>query len=142
MTSLNPNNGQLEALPSKLDKTTHTITTDYHRFYELYVIAAKTNSATGISTSNAAPERFALMQNYPNPFNSSTVIKYQIPEFSHVTVKLFDVLGRARTTLVDKQQQAGEYQIPFYAFSLPSGVYIITIEAGRFRESKKLLLLK
>ncbi|MGE5458115.1 MAG: T9SS type A sorting domain-containing protein, partial [Methanococcaceae archaeon] len=61
---------------------------------------------------------------------------------SHIQLKIFDILGRELKTLVNKMQSAGQYKVQFDGSSLPSGVYIYTIQAGDFRESKKLLLLK
>ncbi|MCU7504597.1 MAG: T9SS type A sorting domain-containing protein [Ignavibacteria bacterium] len=85
---------------------------------------------------------FALMQNYPNPFNPVTNISYLLAKRSFVTMKVFDILGREVTTLVNKEQPAGEHSVQFDASSLPSGIYIYSIKAGEFRESKKLVLLK
>lgn len=100
----------------------------------------------GVNDENPAsrhPESYALLQNYPNPFNPSTTITYSIPEQSDVELKVFDILGREVTTLVNMEQQtAGEYKVPFNASTLSSGVYIYSIRAGNFRSSKKLMLLK
>lgn len=85
---------------------------------------------------------YHLGQNYPNPFNPATVISYSIPERSLVRLKVFDILGREVSTLVSELQNKGEYRVQFNASHLPSGVYIYTIEAGRFRDSKKLVLIK
>jgi len=90
------------------------------------------------------PTEYALYQNYPNPFNPSTVISYQLPNAGNVSLKVFDVLGREVATLVNEVQQAGEYNVQLSAenYHLSSGVYIYRINAGKFSEEKKLLLLK
>ncbi|MGE5401838.1 MAG: two-component regulator propeller domain-containing protein, partial [Ignavibacteriales bacterium] len=88
------------------------------------------------------PDNYILAQNYPNPFNPSTTINYSIPKVSFVNLKVFDILGREVSTLVSKEQNAGEYKVQFDASSLPSGIYIYSIQAGEFRNSKKLLLIK
>jgi hypothetical protein len=90
-------------------------------------------------------EDFALMQNYPNPFNPSTVIKYQVAEGSHTTLKVYDVLGREVTTLVNEEQTAGEYEVEFLIskdLSLSSGFYFYQIRAGNFIQTRKMIYLK
>jgi Secretion system C-terminal sorting domain len=97
---------------------------------------------TDIEENIAIPEVFSLSQNYPNPFNPTTVITYSIPEVSNVKLKVYDMLGREIKTLVNKEQNAGVYNIEFNAANLSSGVYFYKIEAGSFVASKKILLLK
>jgi hypothetical protein len=88
------------------------------------------------------PNEYELKQNYPNPFNPSTVIVYQLPVNSVVTVKVYDVLGRAVETLVNERESAGTHSVKFNAANLPSGVYFYRLEAGGYHDTKKLLLLK
>ena len=88
------------------------------------------------------PKEFVLYQNYPNPFNPSTTIKYQIPELSFVTIKVYDVLGNEITTLVNEEKSIGSYEVEFNATNLPSGIYFYKIQAGSFVETKKMTLLK
>ncbi|MBU0473344.1 MAG: T9SS type A sorting domain-containing protein [Bacteroidetes bacterium] len=97
---------------------------------------------TDVEESVEIPEIFSLSQNYPNPFNPTTVIKYSIPEVTNVKLKVFDMLGREIITLVNKEQNAGVYNVQFNAANLSSGVYFYRFEAGSFTASKKLLLLK
>jgi len=90
---------------------------------------------------------YSLNQNYPNPFNPSTKIKYQIPELSFVTLKLYDVLGNEITTLVNEEKPAGKYEVEFNSRglihqTLPSGIYFYQLKAGSFIETKKMLMLK
>jgi hypothetical protein len=87
-------------------------------------------------------DTYSLKQNYPNPFNPTTTISYSIPNESHVVLKVYDLLGREMSTLVNKEQSTGEYKVNFDGTSLPSGIYIYTIHAGQYRASKKLMLLK
>jgi len=88
------------------------------------------------------PQTFYLYQNYPNPFNPSTKIKYQIPGFSSVTLKVYGVLGNEVTTLVNEDKPAGQYEVKFDASELSSGIYFYQIKAGSFIESKKMILIK
>lgn len=88
------------------------------------------------------PEAYSLFQNYPNPFNPTTVIGYKLAVSSHVTLKVYDILGREVTTMVNERQIAGNHSVTFSAVNLPSGVYFYRLQAGSFSETKKLLLLK
>ncbi len=93
----------------------------------------------------SVPVIFSLEQNYPNPFNPSTVISYQLPVNSYVTLKVYDLLGNEVATLVNGQKPAGKYEVEFSAgqnLSLSSGVYFYTIKAGDYISSKKMLLIK
>ena len=88
------------------------------------------------------PKEFSLSQNYPNPFNPSTVISYQLPVSSHVSLKVFDVLGNEVAALVNEEKPAGSYEIEFNAAELSSGIYFYTLQAGEFLKTKKFTLLK
>jgi hypothetical protein len=88
------------------------------------------------------PIRFQLDQNYPNPFNPVTLIKYQLPFKSSVTLKIFDILGKEIETLVNEEKDAGYYQISFDASSLSSGIYLCTLQTENYFSTKKMILLK
>ncbi len=88
------------------------------------------------------PKEFALSQNYPNPFNPTTTIMYNLPKDSHVSLKLFNILGQEVVSLVNEDQKAGYRSVEWNANSFASGVYLYRIQAGGFVASKKLLLLK
>ncbi len=93
------------------------------------------------------PSSFTLYQNYPNPFNPSTTIKFSIPpnvksETSNVKLIVYDILGRELRTLINKQLHPGEYKIEFDASNYSSGIYIYKITAGKYTDTKKLLLIK
>ena len=91
---------------------------------------------------NLAVKDYELAQNYPNPFNPTTVIKYQMPKDGHVTLKVYDILGKEVATLVDEFKTQGRYNVTFDASSLASGIYIYQIRAGNFVANKKLILMK
>jgi len=88
------------------------------------------------------PTVFALHQNYPNPFNPVTEIKYDVPKSSHVTLKVYNVLGAEVATLVDGDQKANFYTVSWDAKDLASGVYFCTLTTGDFKAVKKMVLLK
>ena len=85
---------------------------------------------------------FALAQNYPNPFNPVTTIGYQCTRAGHVTLKVYDVLGREVSTLVDEVKQPGTYAVHWDASNVAAGAYFYRLQAGDFVAGKKLLLLK
>jgi trimeric autotransporter adhesin len=88
------------------------------------------------------PRAFSLSQNYPNPFNPSTIINYQLPKGNHVTLRLYDAIGREVARLVDGYKEAGSYDIQFNASKLSSGVYFYRIQAGNYVDMKKMMLMK
>jgi hypothetical protein len=115
------------------------------------------------------PNKFYLFQNYPNPFNPSTIISYSIPTSSvisnpqrdersqniglgissdgrndnvNVILNIFDILGRKIGTLVNEKQSPGNYEVVFDASDLPSGIYFYSLEADKYRETRKMILLK
>lgn len=90
----------------------------------------------------SVPDRYALEQNYPNPFNPSTTIDYSIRNAGHVTVDVYDMMGRRVRALVDADLAPGTYQATFNAESLASGVYIYRLKAGNEVLTRKMLLQK
>jgi hypothetical protein len=85
---------------------------------------------------------FTLHQNYPNPFNPRTAIRYELPGSSHVTLAVYDVLGREVALLVNETQPAGAHVASFEATSLSSGAYFYRLQAGKFIDTKRLLLVR
>ncbi|MDR8391075.1 T9SS type A sorting domain-containing protein [Aliifodinibius sp. S!AR15-10] len=96
---------------------------------------------TGLE-QQSLPRQVELKPSYPNPFNPSTTIRYAIPRPLQVTLEVYDLLGQKVATLVDKQQSAGSYKIPFDASDLSSGLYFVQIRAGAFQEVQKITLIK
>ncbi len=99
-------------------------------------------SLTGIKNKDVKVSSFKLEQNYPNPFNPSTVISYQLPTNNLVTLKVYNMLGKEVATLVNNMQSAGQHEVNFNAANVPSGMYIYTLRAGSFSQTKKMLLVK
>lgn len=109
------------------------------------------NTATEVSDNkNTNVLSFNLFQNYPNPFNPITTIRYVLPQTSHVTLKIYNVIGQVVTTLVDGVELAGYKSVEWNASHAPSGVYTFRIQArqidggqaSNFTQTKKLLLIK
>lgn len=88
------------------------------------------------------PVSYKLEQNYPNPFNPTTAIKFNLPEAGMVSLKIFNVLGQQVAELVNEVLNAGSYNYNFDASSLSSGVYVYSIQAADFVQTKKMVLLK
>jgi hypothetical protein len=97
--------------------------------------------------SAAAPLTYQLMQNYPNPFNPSTVIRYQVPENEMVTLEVYNALGQKVRTLVNEIKEPGQYSISWDGItssgnSASTGIYFCRIQAGKFNDVKKMMLMK
>ena len=88
------------------------------------------------------PAAFALEQNYPNPFNPSTTIQFSIPLRGKVVLRIFDILGREVTTLVNEEHDPGTYRVNWSGVNVASGVYFYRIDCGSFVKSAKMILLK
>jgi hypothetical protein len=105
---------------------------------------------TSVKDEPIDPLQFYLSQNYPNPFNSSTVISYQLAVDGYVSLKVYDLLGREITTLVDEDKTSGKYEVTFHAASLPSGTYFYRLvvsganpsRAGSYVKTKKMVMIK
>ncbi|MCZ2267437.1 MAG: T9SS type A sorting domain-containing protein [Ignavibacteriales bacterium] len=97
---------------------------------------------TSIDEESEILQDYKLYNNYPNPFNPTTTIKYQIPEISFVTIKVYDILGREVATLVNEEKTIGTYEIIFSANALASGIYFYRLQSGNTIQIKKMLLLK
>jgi hypothetical protein len=88
------------------------------------------------------PSTFALHQNYPNPFNPSTTISYDLPVRARVKLVIYNLLGQEVATLVNGEQEPGRYNVKFDASGLPSGIYFYRLEASKFVDVKKMILVK
>ncbi|MDZ7260607.1 MAG: T9SS type A sorting domain-containing protein [candidate division KSB1 bacterium] len=104
-------------------------------------------SAESIIVDQAIPKTYELGQNYPNPFNPETTIKYGLPERTQVVLKVFNLLGQEVRTLVDEVKDGGYHEVHWdgrdnFGWSLPAGIYVYRIEAGRFKQARKMALVK
>ena len=98
---------------------------------------------TTVSVDDKSIENsFAVMQNYPNPFNPSTTINYEIPTQSHVSIKVYDVLGKEVASLVNEMKAPGNHHVQFSASNFASGVYFYKVSANNFIDVKKMILSK
>jgi hypothetical protein len=103
-----------------------------------------TNSITNVESESdqTMATDYVLFQNYPNPFNPVTTISYGVPVKSHITIKVYNVLGKEVVTLVNEEQASGKYQVVFNAINLASGIYFYKLHAGDFIKTKKMVLTK
>ncbi|MDD5766532.1 MAG: T9SS type A sorting domain-containing protein, partial [Candidatus Marinimicrobia bacterium] len=88
------------------------------------------------------PDGFRLQQNFPNPFNPTTRIRFDLPKNELVSMIVYDVVGHAVKTLLNKKLDAGRYEVPFNGQEIPSGVYFCRISAGQYSQTIKMILLK
>ncbi len=127
----------------------HLIFADEAGGYKYYSRTANPLITNVEGEINNLPDRHELYQNYPNPFNPSTTIKYSIPvetlratSLQHVTIKVYDILGREVRVLVNEEKNPGVYEIKFDARNLASGLYFYKITSGNYSETRKMILLK
>ncbi len=92
--------------------------------------------------TSTRPLRYTLSQNYPNPFNPSTTIEFSLPISDNVQIEIYNIAGQKIETLLNKRMPAGDHKMEYNARNLASGVYLYRIEAGRYQEVKKMVLLK
>ena len=99
------------------------------------------SNATSVKQTEA-PNRFSLSQNFPNPFNPSTVISYKLAVSSQVALRVYNILGEKVSTLVNKEEPAGRYEVELNGANLSSGIYFYFLQAGSYRAVKKMILMK
>ncbi len=93
-------------------------------------------------TDGTIPEQFTLKQNYPNPFNPTTTIEFEMAEAAHATLRVFDVLGRQVSELVNEPLAAGSYSVVFDASDLSSGTYVYALQTDSYSKSANMTILK
>lgn len=107
-----------------------------------WIIEITYQTTVGTEQTITIPSRYELHQNYPNPFNPLTKIQFDIPKASLVDIKIFDVLGREVTTLINEMKLPGIYHIDFSGENLASGIYYLRMNAGDYSRVRKIVLVK
>ena len=137
--------GKINEIPGFLEVSTNQF---MNNEIKRYVGASGTSqlSIGGIS-NKGLPVRFTVYPNFPNPFNPTTQIRYNLPKENTVTITIFDLAGRNIRTLMNVEQTAGYHTIGWDASNdlgegVAAGMYIYTIQAGEYRATKKMVLLK
>ncbi len=106
-------------------------------------LAGKASAAA----NSEVPGQFALSQNYPNPFNPATNIEFQLPQNSHVSLKIYDLQGRLVRTLLNQEMEAGSHRVAWdgrdeRGNGAASGIYLYHIKAGNYVETRKMVLMR
>lgn len=114
---------------------------------DVYWTNNKGNAVVGIQKQIKIPVQYALDQNYPNPFNPSTNIKFALPEADRVAIKVYDILGQEIKTLLEGDLSAGEHSVIWNGDNstgqkVSAGIYLYSISANRFTQTRKMVLLK
>ena len=123
------------------------------QYNELYICSFNgtiykfTQTYSMINHGDLTLKILSLHQNYPNPFNPTTQFRYDVPEAGHVTIMVYDLMGRKIRTLVDKNQKIGHRLIQWNATNdlgqpVSAGSYLYTIQVGEYRKTRKMVLLK
>ncbi|MHB9039908.1 MAG: T9SS type A sorting domain-containing protein [Melioribacteraceae bacterium] len=125
------------------DGTFHDMFTSWNNFdVDLWIASVFTVLTDVKKDENVIPSDYVLYQNYPNPFNPTTNIEYSIPHSGFVSIKVYDVLGKEITTLINEEMRPGNYKVKFDGSKLTSGVYFYQLRAGIFSQIQKFLLIK
>lgn len=106
------------------------------------VVEVEYSQLSGVENNPSAVNDFSLAQNYPNPFNPSTTINFSIQTAGNIKLTVYDALGRKLALLLDEYKPAGSHSVKFNAGSLPSGVYLYRLDAGKYTASRKFILMK
>jgi len=139
-------------VPSGLDNTARiyaavdpdNVIAEIHEDNNVGFVPLRVGGAVGVEdeVQPPLPGQCVLQQNYPNPFNPTTVILYELPERSHVTLTVYDILGRTVAIPVNDIREAGRYHVVFDAKGLATGLYFYRLQAGSFNATKKMLTVK
>jgi len=132
------NDEQVQIFPLNFTRTISSMQFDP----DVWILKTAQVVASTEGSIGKVPVSFALDQNHPNPFNSTTTIKFQIPGTNFVTLKVFDLLGREVTTLVNEEMKPGSYERVFDGSGLASGVYFCRLQSNESYATKKLVLLR
>ncbi len=133
------NDQQNQSFPFTVSGTPQSLTFDPEN-----LIMKDANVITSVNDDKSIPMEFILNQNYPNPFNPTTIINYKLPVQSFVKLKLYDILGNEIATLINIEQEAGQYnyELNIDNYKLTSGIYFYKFEANNFVQVRKMVVLK
>ncbi len=131
-TNIAASNGKIYPIWMRMDGTTMSV----------WMTTVTDSTTTGILDQTGFPSEYFLSQNYPNPFNPYTNIEFRIVRSGYATLKVYDILGKEITTLIDQYIEPGKYDVLLDAKSMQSGVYYYTLKTSDFVETKKLVLVK
>ncbi|HEX2865407.1 MAG TPA: T9SS type A sorting domain-containing protein [Ignavibacteriales bacterium] len=114
---------------------------DYPYVYLHQTIIEENSSILGVEKDNSIVKNYSLSA-YPNPFNPVTTLEFNMPQAGQVELRIYDALGKEVTTLVNEERKEGSYKVRFNASSLPSGMYLCRMNAGKYSVTRKVILLK
>jgi hypothetical protein len=148
--SVTPYTTALDSLPRQINSDTMTTKTLNSGQFMFVALARKTGTtensldapSSGVERVSSLPGRFSLSQNYPNPFNPATEFQFTLPQERIVVLKIYDLLGREVSTLVNERMPAGSYTARWDAAGFASGVYFYRLTAGDFVSAKRMVLMK
>lgn len=145
LKSNTPNDGTESVTLPVIETTTARIKVEAadNIFFDISNVNFTISTSIGIGSIESEPYKFDLAQNYPNPFNPSTIISFTIPQKSNVTLRVYDLRGKLIGTLINNEiRTEGKYGVEFDGSRLASGVYIYKLSAGKYIETKKMILIK
>ena len=140
-----PNDGSETVTLPNIETTTARVKVEAadNIFFDISNENFTLSTSIGVGQIESEPYKFTLAQNFPNPFNPSTIISFTIPQKSKVTLQVYDIGGRLVGTLINNETRTeGKYGVEFDGSRLPSGVYIYKLSAGKYAETKKMILIK
>ena len=152
-TTISISSNSLDPLLNVTSQDEATFTYYVHSSDDEYMVSSDigefilARAVLGINDGLSLPETFTLYQNYPNPFNPVTKLRYDLPQDSYVRVTVFDMLGNVVNNLINGNQNSGYKSVQWNATNnrgqpVSAGVYLYSIEAGDFRQTKKMIFLK
>jgi len=133
--NIDAHNGKIHPVWTRQDNRKMSVWTTAIKKKDLWKLSSLEEKRNVISS-------YKLKQNYPNPFNPETIIEYEIPEQSFVTLKVYNMAGKEIVTLVNQNKEAGKHSVNFNGKGLASGIYLCKIFAGEFQSVKKMILVK